>query len=261
MESNRNVYRYFIKLSFDGSTYHGWQIQKNSSQTIQQKINEGLSQLLNEPISVLGCCRTDAGVHALELYAHFDSLKDNLHKREPADWLYKFNKIIPPTISIHAIHAVKPTAHARFDALERVYHYQLHQTKNPFLVNRSWHYHGKLDIDSMNQAAAIVTKHTDFSAFSKLNTQTKTNICVIQSAQWCSTHEGNLLFAIRADRFLRSMVRMIVGTMIQVGKHKLTLQEFEDIIKSNDCRNAEALAPACGLYLAKVNYPETIWIT
>src|ERR1035437_4033930 len=270
------MHRYFIKVSFDGTRYSGWQVQKNSAHTVQQKINEGLSRLLSEKIEVFGCCRTDAGVHARELYAHFDSKKDltpskatplslnNRAKNEgwerssgeggESDWLHKFNSMLPVDISIDGIFSVAADANARFDATARTYQYFINSKRNPFLINRSYYYYSDLDIALMNKAAQILKKNKDFSAFSKLHTQAKTNICKITKAEW-KVVENGFVFTIRADRFLRGMVRMIVGTMILVGKHKITLSDFKKIIDSKDCQNAGALVPACGLYLTKVEYP------
>ncbi|MBI3500596.1 MAG: tRNA pseudouridine(38-40) synthase TruA [Bacteroidetes bacterium] len=252
------MHRYFIKLSFDGTHYNGWQIQKNSSQTVQQKIQEGLSQLLNEKIELTGCCRTDSGVHAKELYAHFDSKKNNLHNDSATDWLYKFNKMIPQDIAIDGIYAVKKDANARFDAMARTYQYFIHQKRNPFLLKHSYYYYGELDLPLMNKAGKFLKKQEDFSAFSKVHTQAKTNKCKIFHAKW-EKKSDSLTFTIRANRFLRGMVRMIAGTMMDLGKHKITLDDFKKIIESKDCRNAGALVPACGLYLTKVEYPKNIF--
>ena len=291
------IYRYFIKISFDGTHYSGWQVQKNSANTIQQKLNEGLSKLLSEKIEVYGCCRTDAGVHAKGLYAHFDTQKNlsmpvvplsasrstldlPAKKREGVEtWLHKFNSMIPADISIDDIFSVQQDTNARFDATARTYQYVIHNKRSPFLINRAYYYYGELDIALMNKAAAILKKYEDFSSFSKVNTQVKTNKCKIYKAVWEKLApplkgEGKgsliplslgqqgmcLIFTIRANRFLRGMVRMIVGTMLLVGKHKITLADFQDIIDSKDCRNAGALVPACGLYLTKVEYPQKVFI-
>ncbi len=254
------LYRYFIKVSFDGARYNGWQVQENASQTVQQKINEGLSKLLNEEIEVQGCCRTDAGVHAKELFAHFDSQKKNLHNDVHTDWIYRFNKMIPADIAINKIFSVKDDANARYDATSRMYQYFIHPERNPFLVGRSYFYYSELDIPLMNRASKLLLKQTDFTSFSKLNIQAKTKICKIKKAEWKKDKEGNLIFTIKADRFLRGMVRMIVGTMILLGKNKISLDDFREILESKDCRNAAALAPAGGLYLAKVEFPKRIFL-
>lgn len=256
------LHRYFIKLSFDGTNYSGWQIQKNATNTIQQKINEGLSRLLNEKIDALGCCRTDAGVHAKELYAQFDSVRNDLCLKNSHDkWLYKFNSVLPVNISIDAIFPVSADSNARFDATARSYEYFIHKKRSPFLLNRSYYYYGDLDIDGMNKASTILKKYKDFTSFSKLHTQVKTNNCIISTAKWEENKEGDLVFKIRADRFLRGMVRLLVGTLLQVGKGKTSLHEFKQIIESKDCSNAAALAPACGLYLSKVEYPPKYFFT
>jgi tRNA pseudouridine38-40 synthase len=251
------LHRYFIKISFDGTRYSGWQVQKNSAHTVQQKINEGLSKLLNEKIEVFGCCRTDAGVHAKELFAHFDSRKPSLAEGE-VDWVHKFNSMLPVDISIDEIISVACYANARFDATARTYQYFINSKRNPFLINRSYYYYSDLDIALMNKAANMLKKNKDFSAFSKLHTQVKTNICKISKAEW-EIIDDSLIFTIRANRFLRGMVRMIVGTMVLIGKHKLTLNDFKKIIDSKDCQNAGALVPANGLYLTKVEYPKNIF--
>ena len=250
-----SLQRYFIKIYFDGTHYNGWQIQKNSSQTVQQKIQDGLSQLLNEKIELTGCCRTDTGVHAKELYAHFDCKELN----DDTDWIYKFNKMIPQDIAIEKILAVKENANARFDASARTYQYFIHQKRNPFLLRHSYYYYGELDLKLMNKAARLLKQYKDFSAFSKVSPQTKSTICQIYFAKW-EEKSNKLVFTIRADRFLRGMVRMMVGTMMNLGKHKISLHDFEKIIESKDCRNAGALAPACGLYLVKVEYPKNIFL-
>ncbi|TAL59939.1 MAG: tRNA pseudouridine(38-40) synthase TruA [Bacteroidetes bacterium] len=280
------LHRYFIKISFDGTRYNGWQVQKNSAETIQQKINEGLSKLLVEKIEVYGCCRTDAGVHAKELFAHFDSSKNlippaghtllSLNNRAKSvapmaiggeytsgvraevDWLHKFNSVLPTDISIDGIYSVGDDASARYDASARTYQYFINSKRNPFLVNRSYYYYSELDIALMNRAAKILIKNKDFSSFSKVNTQVKTNICKISKAEWVSTEDG-YMFTIRSDRFLRGMVRMIVGTMILIGKHKLSISDLKKILDSKDCRNAGVSVPACGLHLAKVEYPQKIF--
>jgi tRNA pseudouridine38-40 synthase len=256
--------RYFIKISFDGTRYSGWQVQKNAANTVQQKINEGLSRLLSEKIEVTGCCRTDAGVHAKELYAHFDSNRKDLvplsrgRGVRDVDWLHKFNSILPTDISINGIFSVGDKANARYDATARTYQYFINDKKDPFLINRSYYFYSELDVALMNKAGKLLMATKDFSAFSKIHTQVKTNNCKISKAVWEKSDEG-LVFTIRADRFLRGMVRMIVGTMILLGKHKITLKDFKEILDSKDCQNAGALAPACGLYLTKVEYPKKLF--
>ena len=167
--------------------------------------------------------------------------------------------MIPLDISIDEIFSVSANANARYDASARTYRYFINKNRNPFLINRSYYYYSQLDISMMNKATKFLMKHDDFSAFSKVNTQVKTNICLISLAEWKENKDGNLVFTIRADRFLRGMVRMIVGTMLLLGKHKITLNDFKKIIESKNCQNAGALVPACGLYLVKVEYPRNIF--
>ena len=250
--------RYFIKISFDGTRYNGWQVQKNSSETVQQKINEGLSKILSEKIEVYGCCRTDAGVHARELVAHFDTEHTFSGKGAGAEMLHKFNSVLPTDISIDSIFSVADDANARYDATARTYQYLINSKRDPFLLNRSYYYYNELDVALMNKACKLLMKNKDFSSFSKVNTQVKTNLCKIYKAKWISTGNG-YEFTIRANRFLRGMVRMVVGTLMLVGKNKLTLKELQEIIDSKDCRNAGMSVPACGLYLAKVEYPKKMF--
>lgn len=267
------LFRYFIKISFDGTLYNGWQVQKNSSNTVQQKINEGLSKLLSEKIEIQGCCRTDAGVHARELFAHFDSEKNLLPnstqrkagKNDEGNWLHKFNSVMPTDISIDGLFSVEEKANSRFDATARTYQYYIHNQRSPFLLNRSYYYYSDLDIKLMNKAGKLLMKNKDFSAFSKVHTHAKTNNCVLSKAEWViqpfshgRVDGSQLIFTIRADRFLRGMVRMIVGTMILIGKHKITISEFQNIIDSKDCQNAGGSVPACGLFLTKVEYPKKL---
>lgn len=262
--------RYFVKFSFDGTKYNGWQIQQNTPSTVQQVMNDSISRLMNEPIDFYSCCRTDTGVHAKEMFAHFDCKRKNLHK-DNIDWLYKFNTMLPFDVSVHEIIPVKEDANARFNAESRTYQYFISRERNPFLLNRTMYWYGKLDLDAMKQAAKLLFKYNDFSAFSKMNTQTKTNECKITEAKWSTSpiatisqskdDEGELLvFTITADRFLRGMVRMIVGTMLEVGKKNISVKDFQGIIESKDCRNAGALVPACGLYLVKVEYPKKVFL-
>lgn len=253
----QRIMRYFIKLSYDGTKYNGWQIQANTPNTIQQKINESLSDLLNEKIELTGCGRTDTGVHARVFYAHFDSVKDNLHT-DPKDWLYRFNVVLPMDIAIQEIIAVKSDAHARFGAISRSYEYILNKNKNPFQLNRSYYIHHELNIDLMNRASAILLEYTDFTSFSKSQTQVKTNNCVITEANW-KERDDFVFFTISANRFLRNMVRAIVGTMIEVGKEKTSLNDFRKIIESKNRSDAGFSVPASGLYLTKVEYPIDIY--
>lgn len=249
----RELKRYFIQLSYDGTAYHGWQIQENTFRTIQQVLNEMLSRLLNEPVFVTGCGRTDTGVHAKEYYAHFDC-SINL-KEDEAKWIFKFNHALPGDIALQKIIEVADNANARFDAVSRTYEYHIHQKKNPFLTNRSYFMYFNLNVDQMNKAAALLFEYIDFSSFAKSNTQNFTSNCKIYKAEW-QVKNDKLIFTISADRFLRNMVRAIVGTLINVGKGKISLEEFKTIIEKKNRSGAGLSVPACGLYLTNVTYPK-----
>ncbi len=244
--------RYFIELMYDGTAYHGWQVQPNSS-TVQEQINLALSTVLGEEINVVGAGRTDTGVHAKQMFAHFDSLISF----NEIDLAYKLNSFLKNDISIVRVFKVEDSAHSRFDAISRKYEYLIHTNKNPFLLNKSWYFHGLLDINMMNEACKLLLNYSDFTSFSKLHTQTKTNNCSVTSALWKKV-DDSLVFTIEADRFLRNMVRAIVGTLIAVGEKKISIQDFIQIIESKDRANAGVSVPAYGLYLVNVNYPKTI---
>lgn len=245
--------RYFIQLSYNGTAYHGWQMQINTFSTVQQVLNEMLSRLLNEQVSVMGCGRTDTGVHATDYFAHLDTSTDLL--ADEAKWIFKFNHALPADIAIHKIYKVRENAHARFDAVARTYQYYINKSKNPFRINSACYVYGDLNVEEMNKAAMVLFDYKDFSSFAKSNTQTGTNICKLYKAEW--GEEGDILiFTISADRFLRNMVRAIVGTLLEVGKGKMTVDKFREIIESKTRSNAGLSAHACGLYLKKVDYPE-----
>lgn len=246
--------RYFLKLSYNGTAYHGWQVQKNTAATIQGVLNTIVSRLLNEPVYLTGCGRTDAGVHAQVFYAHFDAANESLIANKDK-WIYKFNKALPVDIAIQNLYAVKADASTRFDAQSRSYKYFIAQKKDPFRVNQVTMAKGTYDILLMNEAATALFEHEDFSSFSKSNTQTFTNNCKIYSAEWVEK-DDLLVFTISADRFLRNMVRAIVGTLLDVGLGKLTKKEFIKIIESKNRSNAGTSVDACGLYLVDVTYPK-----
>ena len=247
--------RYFIQLSYKGTNYCGWQIQPNGI-TIQEVITKALSTILNEKIDLTGAGRTDTGVHALYYIAHFDSENTSLHIDNTL--IYKLNSFLPKDISIQQIFSVKSDANARFDAISRTYLYYIHQQKDPFLEETSWYFPHKLNIDLMNQASDILLLYTDFTSFSKLHTDVKTNNCKIFKSQW-TIDNYKLQFEIKADRFLRNMVRAVVGTLIDVGKEKITLDDFIEIIESKNRSNAGISVPAHGLFLASIEYPENIF--
>lgn len=249
-----NTQRYFIELSYNGTDYHGWQTQPNAV-TVQECLDKALSTYFRQPIITLGCGRTDAGVHASQFYAHFDfEQEDELKPLNFGRSVTGINSLLPYQISVKRIFEVENTAHARFGATERAYHYHIHFHKDPFKLDRSWLYKGDLDVVAMNEAAEILLKHTDFSCFSKSNTQTFTNNCKITEAHF-QVKDESLLFTIRADRFLRNMVRAIVGTLVRIGKNEINLDQFKEIIESKNRSNAGQSVPACGLYLVSVVYP------
>ncbi|CAN5327592.1 tRNA pseudouridine(38-40) synthase TruA [soil metagenome] len=244
--------RYFIQLSYSGTAYHGWQVQANTILTVQQVLNDMLSKLLNEEVSVMGCGRTDTGVHASDYYAHFDTSKDL--QADPDWWIFKFNNALPDDIAIQKILKVKENANARFDAVARTYQYVINRTKNPFRVNSACFVYGDLNVEEMNKAAKVLFDYIDFSAFAKSNTQTGSNRCKLYKAEWKEENDL-LIFTISADRFLRNMVRAIVGTMLEIGKGKINIEKFKEIIESKIRSNAGLSAHAHGLYLTKVEYP------
>ena len=251
------IYRYFIELSFDGTHYHGWQIQPNSV-SIQQTLSEAASVVLREEISFTGCGRTDTGVHAVNYTAHFDTTfsPDRLNS---TDLVYKLNRMIPSEIAVNGIRLVKPDTHARFSALSRSYNYLILRRQDPFRVNRAWLMERDLDFDAMQQATRLLYSFEDFEAFSKVNTQVNHFRCKILEAEW--TKEDHIWkFHIKADRFLRNMVRAIVGTITDVGLGKIDLQQMEDIINSKNRSNAGYSVPGCGLYFMGAEYPGDIYL-
>lgn len=246
--------RYFIYLSYNGKPFCGWQIQPNGI-TVQQRIEEALSTILRRPMSIVGAGRTDAGVHAQLMVAHFDSEEPISDLPFLAD---KLNRLLPKDIAIDRIVPVAPDAHARFDATSRTYKYYLTAKKNPFNYDWVYRYIGKLDYDLMNEACRVLFEYTDFTSFSKLHTDVKTNNCRIMEAGW--KQEGDVwVFTIRADRFLRNMVRAIVGTLLEVGRGKLSLSGFREVIEAKDRGRAGTSAPGHALYLVDVTYPEKIF--
>jgi tRNA pseudouridine38-40 synthase len=245
--------RYFIYLAYNGKNYCGWQIQPNGM-TVQQELEEALHTLLQRPTAITGAGRTDSGVHARLMVAHFDSE----NPLDTADLTARLNGILPPDVAIDKIVPVQTDAHARFDALSRTYQYFIAYRKDPFRHEFFYRLKKPLDYRRMNEAARILLEYNDFTSFSKLHTDTKTNNCRIMQAEW-REENGGLVFTIRADRFLRNMVRSIVGTMIEVGNGKLYPAEFRRIIESKDRAKAGTSAPAHALFLMDIEYPETIF--
>jgi len=246
--------RYFVELAYNGTRFHGWQIQPKA-RSVQEELERALSTICREEIAVTGAGRTDTGVHASYYVAHFES--EN-RKLDADTFAYKLNSFLGTDIVIFAITAVDAEAHARFSAVSRTYHYFINQQKDPFAQEISWHYNRPLNVDGMNEACRVLFEFDDFTSFSKLHTDVKTNNCKIYKAEW--TQNGHRLqFTIQADRFLRNMVRAIVGTTVAVGLGKLTVAEFREIIEQKDRCSAGVSAPACGLFLTDVAYPETMF--
>lgn len=250
-------FRYFIHLAYNGADFHGWQVQNNAP-TVQESINKALSTLLNVEINVVGCGRTDTGVHASDFYAHFE-LKEELSLADREQLVFKLNRFLAVSILIFDIRPVKEHANTRFDAISRTYKYHVNRRKDPFFDDFSYFVYGDLDVELMNQAAIEMMTFTDFTSFSKLHTQTKTNNCKISEAKW-EENGHKLVFTITADRFLRNMVRSIVGTLLDVGRRKISIAEFTTIIKNKDRCEAGYSVPAKALFLEKVEYPDDIWL-
>ena len=248
--------RYFIFLSFRGTAYNGWQMQPGRH-TVQGVLTKALSTVLSSQITVTGAGRTDTGVHASFFCAHFDSPRNDLES--DGQLLYNLNGILPDDIAVNRIRKVKPDANARFDAVSRTYQYTVTRKKDPFCSDTAWMLYWQLDVVKMNEAAAILLKHNDFTSFSRLHGGNKTNICRVTHARWHD--EGDrLIFTITADRFLRNMVRAVVGTLIPAGRGKLTLNDFEAILSGKNRGLAGQSAPAHGLSLTAIEYPDGLFI-
>ncbi len=244
--------RYFLELKYNGAAYFGWQRQRDVP-TVQGTIEKGLTTLLRSPIEIVGAGRTDTGVNASYYVAHFDAPEGvELDVQQIA---YKLNVILPEDIAIIKIVKVSDDAHARFDAQQREYTYFIEPHKNPFTRHSSWQYYVDLDIDKMNQAAALLSNHKDFTTFAKLNSNNKSNLCDLYYARWSRESNGALRFEICANRFLRNMVRAIVGTLVDVGRGKYTVEQFDEIVSSRCLARASAGAPAQGLFLSQIIYP------
>ena len=240
--------RYFVKLAYNGTNYHGWQCQPNAS-SIQETLNNAFSIIFNVEINIMGAGRTDTGVHAQEMFAHFD-FESNFDIQNS---IHKLNSFLPKDIVIFDIIPVHDEAHARFDATQRTYEYHINTVKNVFQTDGSWYYHQNLNIELMNLAAAELKNYTDFECFSKVNNDVNTFNCVISEAFW-NKENDQLIFTISADRFLRNMVRAIVGTLINIGLEKITLEDFKSIIECKDRNKAGFSVPAHGLYLTRISY-------
>ena len=243
--------RYFIDLAYLGTAYHGWQIQPDAV-SVQQVLQEALSKILQQDIEVVGAGRTDAGVHAKQLYAHFDAEV----KFDEKTLQFKLNSLLPKDISVQQLFKVQPEAHARFDASSRSYEYHIVNSKDPFKIDLAYYLLKQPDIEKMNRAAAMLKDYTNFKCFSKSRTDVKTYNCSITEAFWEQT-EDELIFHISADRFLRNMVRAIVGTLLDIGLGKNSVEFLKEILKSEDRSMAGTSVPAHGLYLTKIEYPKT----
>lgn len=241
--------RYFIELCYDGTDFGGFQIQNNQI-TIQGSLENAMQVLFRQPIALTGASRTDAGVHALQNYFHFDTSLDITQKH-----IYNLNALLPNSIVVKDIYIVPATAHSRFDAIKRAYIYKIHTQKSPFLEGRSWYYPFPVNVSGLQAAADTLLNHTNFESFSKKNTTVNTFDCNITMAKW--EHEGDIItFSIHSNRFLRGMIRGLVGTMLQVGRGNINVPDFIAIIASKNEQNVDFSTPAYGLYLSEIKYPD-----
>lgn len=241
--------RYFIHLAYDGTRYHGWQIQPNGI-SVEGEIELRLSTLLRQPIDIVGAGRTDAGVHARHMVAHFD-FEDGCDTKQLC---YRLNRMMPPDICIYKIEKVADDLHARFSATSRTYHYYISTKRNPFNRQYTWLCHYDLDFELMNQAAEILLEYKDFASFCKSHTDVKTTLCNIIEAKWIKDDEGCYYFRIKANRFLRNMVRAVVGTLVEIGRHRLSLDDFRNVIEGKKRTMAGESMPANALFLEKIEY-------
>lgn len=244
--------RYFIRLSYNGSNYNGWQNQSpGKGISIQSKIEEALSILCRKSTELTGCGRTDAGVHARDYFAHFDG-PQSIDKSE---WIMKLNKMLPKDIAIHDIMTVHPEAHARFDAISRSYEYHLHTQKSPFLPYSFYYTYGSLDHEILNSAAALLMEYKDFATFCKTHTDVKTTLCRITESRWEQTDDHKWIYQITADRFLRGMVRLIVGMCLNVSRGKISIEQVRKSLKEGTRTGQDWSVPAEGLFLCRIAYP------
>ena len=246
MMTDNFMSRYFIEVSYKGTNYSGFQVQLNAN-SVQAEIEKALQIYFKQKFMLTGSSRTDAGVHALQNFFHFDSLVTI------TDEAYNLNAILPADIVIKKIYEVNEEAHCRFDAISREYRYYIYQHKNPFLEDRAYYYPYSINIDLLQQAAKEIMNHVDFTSFSKRNTQVKSFLCNIQGSEWLQ-EEDCLIYRIKANRFLRGMVKGLVGTMLQAGREKLSTEGFRDIVEARDCTKADFSVPSHGLFLYKVEF-------
>ena len=247
--------RFFITLSYDGTRYHDWQIQPNGN-SVQQRLQEALSTILRQPIEVVGAGRTDTGVHARMMVAHFSPplsppMGGEIDEKQ---LVYRLNKLLPQDIAVQEVKQVPEDMHARFSALARTYYYFIHTRKDPFLSASSWQVPYPIDFDKMNEAAKVLLEYKDFTSFSKVNTDTKTNLCDLKEAFWEEVAAGQWRFTITANRFLRNMVRAIVGTLVEVGRGRISKEDVRRIVEAKDRCSAGESVPAKGLFLVDIKY-------
>ena len=254
LSKNPSEYRYFVELAYNGSKYHGWQIQPNAI-TVQEVLNKALSTLLNCEVNLVGAGRTDTGVHASHFVAHFNLEKE---LQDAANLVYKLNRYLSSDIRIDRILLVDNELHARFSAVARTYHYVISRNKSPFLDEFAWTYTRDLDLGQLKEASKVLMEYSDFTSFARLHADTKTTICELREAEW-TVQNDYWIFKVTADRFLRNMVRAIVGTLMEVGSGKLSIKEFKAIIEGKDRSLAGQSAPPQGLFLSNIEYPQDLF--
>jgi tRNA pseudouridine38-40 synthase len=243
--------RYFLEVAYKGTNYSGFQVQENAP-SIQDEIEKAFTILQKKQVVLTGSSRTDTGVHAQQNFFHFD-FEEVINPQ----FLYKINSILPRDIVIKNIYDVLPEAHCRFDAMHRTYHYHIYQSKNPFLEDRAYYFPYTIDFNKLQEAAAILKTYTDFTSFSKRNTQAKTFLCTILESEW-KKEDKQFIYCVKANRFLRGMVRGLTGTMLQAGRGKISIDDFKQIIEAKDCKKADFAVPGHGLTLMQVAYPESL---
>lgn len=258
---HRRFMRYFVRFSYNGTDFHGSQTQPNGI-TVQEVMEKTFSTILREPIALTFAGRTDAGVHAREMWAHFDFENPMV---SPPSLISRFNSLLPSSVAVQAIMPVQADAHARFDACARTYYYYITTEKDPFSQHLCTRVAPGLDFEAMNEAAKLLLGRHDFASFCRVHTDVKTTFCTVTKAEWSQTPSlgggvGSAFFAISADRFLRNMVRAVVGTLFMVGRHQLTVEQFASVIEQHDRCAAGQSAPADGLYLVKVDYPKELFV-
>ena len=250
--------RYFLRFAYDGTAFHGSQRQPNGV-TVQETMEQALALIFREEVQLTFAGRTDAGVHAHEMYAHFD-IGDEEMRREGERLVFRLNGILPDSIAIFDIYPVKENAHARFDAVRRTYEYHIIDHKDPFLCKQATRVRPGLDFAAMNESAKLLIGKQDFASFCRTNTDVKTTICDLKQAEWKELDNGHAVFTISADRFLRNMVRAVVGTLFEVGRDKMTKEQFAEVITQHNRCAAGDSAPAEGLFLTHIEYPEEIFL-